>query len=50
METPEMLGLAGALGALGIGMRLIRTYGDEIVEFTRWLRTFVDRMRAALRR
>lgn len=45
MEAAILLWLAVALGLMGTGMRLLRAYGDEFIEFAKWLRVFLDELR-----
>lgn len=49
MEAIVLLWIAAILGAISTVMRLARAYGDEMLDFAKWLRTFLDQMRSLWR-
>ena len=49
MEATVLIWIAAVFGATGMAMRLFRAYGEELLEFAKWLRAFVDQMRALWR-
>ena len=49
MEGPILLWIAAILGAISTVLRLIRAYGDELLDYAKWFRTFIDQMRAIWR-
>jgi hypothetical protein len=44
-EASAILWIAAILGAVSVAMRLIRAYGDEMLDFAKWARTFVEEIR-----
>jgi len=49
MENQILLWIAAALGAVGIGCRMLRAWGDELLSFARWAREFIDQLRNIIR-
>ena len=45
LENNIALWIAGTLGIVSVSMRLVRVYGDEMIEFGRWLKNFIAELR-----
>ena len=45
MDSVVLLWIAGTLGAATVGMRLVRSYGDEILDFVKWFVNSLDQIR-----
>jgi len=44
-EVLIVVGITSILGLTGTVLRVMRSYGDEFLEFAKWFKTFVSEMR-----